>query len=169
MEIPARSRSIASQAGGRNHRLQWAVLESGRYDFLLFGFLVDGDFRLRLGLGVRDPSNKRTFVRYDPARRENGVPDGATVDAEGYLWSGAVFSGELRRFAPDGTLDRAVPLPIRNVTSLAFGGPNLDVIYFTSIGQIHLPGLPNDGSTGGSLFAITVLGIQGAAEPRLGG
>ena len=79
------------------------------------------------------------------------------------------FFGRIAPFAPDGTLDRAVPLPIRNVTSLAFGGPSLDIIYFTSIGQIHLPGLPNDGSTGGSLFAITVLGIQGAAEPRLGG
>lgn len=114
------------------------------------------------------PSNKRTFVRYDPAHRENGVPDGATVDADGYLWSAAVFSGELRRFAPDGKLDRTVPLPVRNVTSLAFGGPDLDIIYFTSIGQIHLPGLPNDGPTGGSLFAITGLGIKGVPEPRFG-
>ncbi len=115
------------------------------------------------------PSGKRTFARYDPGRRENGVPDGATVDAEGYLWSAAVFSGELRRFAPDGSLERTIKLPVRNVTSLAFGGPGLDVIYFTSIGQIHLPGLPNDGPEGGSLFAITGHGIKGVPEPRFMG
>jgi len=115
------------------------------------------------------PSRKRTFVAYDKSRRENGVPDGATVDSEGYLWSAAVFSGELRRFSPNGELERAVSLPVRNVTSLIFGGPNLDVIYFTSIGQIHLPGLPNDGPLGGSLFAIYGLGIKGVPEPRFGG
>jgi L-arabinonolactonase len=115
------------------------------------------------------PTNKRTFVTYDAARRENGVPDGATVDAEGYLWSAAVFSGELRRFAPSGKLDRAVPLPVRNVTSLIFGGPNLDIIYCTTIGQIHLPGLPNDGPLGGSLFAVHGLGIKGLPESRFAG
>ena len=115
------------------------------------------------------PSRKRTFVAFDKSHRENGVPDGATVDSEGYLWSAAVFSGELRRFAPDGKLERAVSLPVRNVTSLIFGGPNLDIIYFTSIGQIHLPGLPNDGPTGGSLFAIYGLGIEGVPEPRFAG
>ena len=115
------------------------------------------------------PSRKRTFVAFDKSCRENGVPDGATVDSEGYLWSAAVFSGELRRFAPDGKLERAVSLPVRNVTSLIFGGPNLDIIYFTSIGQIHLPGLPNDGPTGGSLFAIFGLGIEGVPEPRFAG
>jgi L-arabinonolactonase len=115
------------------------------------------------------PSRKRTFAAFDKSRRENGVPDGATVDSEGYVWSAAVFSGELRRFAPNGKLERAVSLPVKNVTSLIFGGPNLDIIYFTSIGQIHLPGLPNDGPSGGSLFAIYGLGIKGVPEPRFAG
>ena len=57
-----------------------------------------------------------------------------------------------------------------DVRPLAFGGPNLDIIYFTSIGQIHLPGLSNDGPPGGSLFAITGLGIQGVpGAHRFGG
>ena len=50
-----------------------------------------------------------------------------------------------------------------------FGGPNLDIIYFTTIGQIHLPGLPNDPPPGGSLFAIYDLGIKGLPEPRFAG
>jgi sugar lactone lactonase YvrE len=115
------------------------------------------------------PSRKRTFVQFDKGQRETGVPDGATVDAEGCVWSAAVFSGELRRYTPDGELERAVTLPVRNVTSLIFGGPDLDIVYFTSIGQIHLPGLPNDGPPGGSLFAIYDLGIKGLPEPRFAG
>lgn len=115
------------------------------------------------------PSRKRTFVTFDKGQRETGVPDGATVDAEGCFWSAAVFSGELRRYTPDGKLERAVKLPVRNVTSLIFGGPKLDIIYFTTIGQIHLPGLPNDPPPGGSLFAIHGLGIKGLPEPRFAG
>jgi L-arabinonolactonase len=106
---------------------------------------------------------------FDKGQRETGVPDGATVDAEGYVWSAAIFSGELRRYDPDGKLERAISLPVRNVTSVNFGGPDLDILYFTSVGQIHLPGLPNDGPSGGSLFAIHGLGIKGLPEPRFAG
>lgn len=115
------------------------------------------------------PSRKRTFTAFEKGQRETGVPDGATVDAEGCVWSAAIFSGELRRYTPDGKLERAVQIPVRNATSLIFGGPNLDIIYFTTVGQIHLPGLPNDPPPGGSLFAIHGLGIKGLPEPRFAG
>jgi L-arabinonolactonase len=114
-------------------------------------------------------SNKRAFAAFDNSDLRRGAPDGATVDAEGYLWSAAVFSGELRRFAPDGTLDHTIKLPVNNVTSLNFGGPNLDVIYCTSIGRMHLPGLPDDGPTGGSVFAVSNSGFRGGEEPRFAG
>jgi sugar lactone lactonase YvrE len=109
-------------------------------------------------------SNKRTFVEF-----ASGAPDGGTVDAEGYVWSAAIIAGELRRFAPDGTLERAIPMPVKNLTSLNFGGPNLDVIYCTSIAKMHLPDVPNDGPLGGSLFAIYGAGIRGVPEPRFAG
>ncbi len=44
------------------------------------------------------------------------------------LWGGAA----LRRFAPDGTLERVVPLPVTHPTSCAFGGAALDELYVTS-------------------------------------
>lgn len=64
-----------------------------------------------------------------------GLPDGATVDAEGFLWNARVKGGCLARFAPDGRLDRIVRLPTMMPTSCAFGGPDLDTLYVTTATQ----------------------------------
>ena len=52
------------------------------------------------------------------------------------------------------------------VTSVMFGGPNLDVVYVTSIAKPPLPRFPGDGVQRGSLFAIYDLAIRGVPEPR---
>jgi len=48
-----------------------------------------------------------------------------------------------------------------------FGGPNLDVLYVTSIGGEEAKG--RNRSKAGSLFAITGLGIQGVPQTRFNG
>lgn len=58
--------------------------------------------------------------------------DGLAVDAEGHVWAAACRSGAIKRFAPDGTLDRVVLLPAKDVTSLTFGGPDLRDLYVTT-------------------------------------
>lgn len=95
-------------------------------------------------------------------------PDGATVDEEGYLWLAAVYAGEVRRYAPDGTLDRRIPVPVAKPTSVAFGGPGLDVLYVTSMahrGSAFDPGVEAV-PLAGSLFAISRLGVRGTPEPK---
>ena len=42
--------------------------------------------------------------------------DGATVDAEGFVWSAQVYAGKLIRFAPDGSTDRVIEMPVKKVT-----------------------------------------------------
>ncbi|MCY3783195.1 MAG: SMP-30/gluconolactonase/LRE family protein [Chloroflexi bacterium] len=61
-----------------------------------------------------------------------GTPDGMTLDAEGYLWVAFWGSSRVRRFDPEGRLDREIALPVTQVTSCAFGGPDLRDLYITS-------------------------------------
>ncbi|MEZ5934085.1 MAG: SMP-30/gluconolactonase/LRE family protein [Alphaproteobacteria bacterium] len=111
--------------------------------------------------------NKRCLASFESLGE--GVPDGATVDAEGCIWSAAVYGGKLYRFTPDGELERQIDMPVKKVTSVNFGGPDLDVLYVTSMAKPPLPRFPGDGVLRGSLFAIHDLGIQGVPEPRFAG
>jgi sugar lactone lactonase YvrE len=110
-------------------------------------------------------TNKRLFAS---AHDMAGTFDGATVDEEGYVWSALVFGGRILRFAPDGKLDRIVPFPVRNLTSVMFGGPNLDILYVSTMGR-PMWGIPQKERDKGGLFAVTGLGARGIPEPRFAG
>ena len=111
-------------------------------------------------------SNRRTFTSVDTSG--GGAADGATVDAEGCVWSALVYDGKLVRYTPDGRVERVIDMPVKKVTSVMFGGPNLDVLFVTSMAKPPLPRFPDDGVLRGSLFAIHDLGIRGVPEPRFG-
>lgn len=110
-------------------------------------------------------ANRRVFAS---AHNMAGTFDGATVDAEGYVWSALVFGGRILRFAPDGKLDRVVPFPVRNLTSVMFGGPDLDILYVTTMGR-PMWGIPQKEKHKGGLFAVHGLGVKGLPEPRFAG
>jgi sugar lactone lactonase YvrE len=74
-------------------------------------------------------ANRRTVVEVPAAE---GVPDGLTVDAEGYIWLALWGGGAVHRYRPDGTLDGEVRLPVRQVSCCTFGGPELADLYITS-------------------------------------
>ena len=112
-------------------------------------------------------SNKLTFAEIDRSR--GGAADGSTVDAEGFLWNAQVDHGQIVRYAPDGRVERTIDMPVKKVTSVMFGGPNLDILFVTSMAKPPLPRFPSDGILRGSLFAIYDLGIRGVPEPRFGG
>ncbi len=109
-------------------------------------------------------SNKREFAKI---KGLGGVPDGATVDAAGNLWSAIAGGGKIVCFNPNGSIARTVEVPVPIVTSVMFGGDNLDVMYATSIGAKTLGMEP--GPEGGRLFAIKGLGVKGKPEPRFAG
>jgi D-xylonolactonase len=114
-----------------------------------------------------DPSsgtarNRRVFAKVPS---EEGLPDGLTVDSDGFVWSAQWFGSCVVRYDPDGTVGRKVPLPAKQITALAFGGPALTDIFVTSASvPDSLEFAPEgyntlEGNIGGALY----LGNEGAA------
>jgi sugar lactone lactonase YvrE len=105
------------------------------------------DFDIATGSAM----DRRPFIRFDES---SGIPDGMTVDAEGGLWVAFYDGWAVRRFRPDGTLQRTIELPAARTTSCAFGGPQLDQLYVTSarggLSGSQLAAQPH----AGSLFVI---------------
>jgi L-arabinonolactonase len=115
-------------------------------------------------------SNRRVLAS---TKNDNGFADGSTVDSEGYLWNAQVISGDLIRYAPDGTVDRKISMPVRNITSVTFGGDKLDELYITSMARVSHPAAHEHFAVqnkpqfaAGSVFRVTGLGITGVPEPR---
>ena len=65
---------------------------------------------------------------------------------------------------PDGSMNRVIEVPIRNVTSVMFGGKDLDILYFTSMGR-PMRGIAPKEAGAGALFAIHGLGVTGLRRP----
>ena len=89
------------------------------------------------------------------------------MDAEGFFLNALVYDGRIVRYAPDGSLNRVIEMPVKKVISVMFGGKNLDILLVTSMAK---PPCRVSRATGcnGSLFAIHDLGIADVPEPRFG-
>jgi sugar lactone lactonase YvrE len=103
--------------------------------------------------------NQRLFVQVP---EDEGVPDGMTVDAEGFVWSARWNGGCLVRYAPDGTEERRIAFPARKVSCVTFGGPDYADMYVTTAGGNHKE---EEGEGAGALFRLN-LGIKGVPEFR---
>jgi sugar lactone lactonase YvrE len=107
-------------------------------------------------------SNRRAFAR---TAGQPGGPDGATVDADGFLWSAQYDGGCVTRYTPDGRVNRRVALPVQRPTSCAFGGPRLDTLFVTTASQelsaAELAAQP----LAGRVLALDA-GVCGRSEPQ---
>ncbi|WP_397448513.1 SMP-30/gluconolactonase/LRE family protein [Pseudomonas sp. NA-150] len=97
------------------------------------------------------------------AEQPRGVPDGSAMDAEGYVWNARWDGDCLIRFAPDGSVDRVVELPVSHPTSCVFGGPDLTTLYVTSAA----PASARQALDGALLMAE--VGVKGVACHRFAG
>lgn len=83
-----------------------------------------------------DLSNRRPAISIP---KEEGGPDGMTIDAEGMLWVAMWQGWQVNRYNPlTGEKLASIPVPVARVTSCAFGGPNLDELYITTA-HINIP------------------------------
>ncbi len=108
------------------------------------------DYDLRTG---RIANERPYFVGFD-----RGQPDGSAMDREGCLWNARYGGGCVVRIAPDGAIDRIVEMPVSNVTTCTFGGPQLKTLFITTARRA-------DERLSGGLFALAV-DVPGLPENR---
>ncbi len=76
-------------------------------------------------------SNKKSVIKINV--KEEGYPDGMTIDEEGMLWIGHWDGWQVARWNPlTGEKIGSIKLPASRVTSCTFGGENLDDLYITT-------------------------------------
>lgn len=95
----------------------------------------------------------------------DAYPDGPVVDAEDHLWTGLYLGGRVARFSPDGELVATVEIPARDVTKMAFGGPDLSTAYVTSATKNMEPGDMERYPLAGGLYAFDAP-VKGFAQAQ---
>lgn len=95
-------------------------------------------------------------------RPEGLNPDGAVIDAEGFLWSAQWGAGRVARYDRDGRFDRAISLPASQISCPGFGGSDLTTLFATSARD----GLSSASAHDGCTFAVDA-GVKGQAEYRV--
>ena len=109
-------------------------------------------------------SHRHSFVEI---ASDDGSPDGLIVDSEGFVWVCLWQGAAVRRYSPDGRLDRVIPMPATKVTKCAFGGRNLDELFITTA-SIGLSDTERaEQPLAGALFRIRP-GVKGKAVNRYG-
>jgi len=110
-------------------------------------------------------NNRRIFARIP---KEEGMPDGLIVDAEGFIWNGHWDGWKLTRYTPDGKIERQIRFPVQHVISFAFGGKDLDVLYVTTASWGFEEEQRKQQPWAGDLFSIHT-GVKGLVEPAFSG
>jgi sugar lactone lactonase YvrE len=135
-------------------------------------YFADSTLRTMWAFPIRPDGSlgpRRDFI---DTRGEAGAPDGSAVDAEGFVWNAQWGASRIVRYAPDGRIDRIVAFPVAQVSSCAFGGPELATLYVTTAWE-HLDAAARATQPlAGNLFAfepaVTGLALP-AFEGRVGG
>jgi len=111
-----------------------------------------------------DIANRRPFTSVNP----ESFPDGLTVDAEGFVWSAQPVFGRIVRYDPAGKMERIIELPVSRGTSLMFGGPDLDILYVTTMRTTLDEAQLAEEPLAGCLLALQP-GVRGIAEVPFAG
>jgi D-xylonolactonase len=145
--------------------------------------ILDEGFHLANGLAF-SPCGKKLYVTDSALRRiyeydyapaagsvhnrsvlvkvpdEEGLPDGLKVDSEGFLWSAQWYGSCIVRYDPGGKVERRIPVPAKQVSSLTFGDADLTTLFITTAGQSEVMPLmpagydPYAGHFGGPVYAV---------------
>lgn len=100
--------------------------------------------------GTGEISNQNVIKNID---KNDGYPDGMTIDEEDYLWIALYGGSKIIRIHPEsGETVFEVHLPVPKVTSCTFGGSNLDELYITTCRENMSKAELQQAPLSGSLF-----------------
>ncbi|NNL15172.1 MAG: SMP-30/gluconolactonase/LRE family protein [Flavobacteriaceae bacterium] len=105
-------------------------------------------------------SNGRIAVKVS---EEDGFPDGMAIDENDMLWVGMWNGNAVAQYDPKkGKLVSKISVPAHNVTSCAFGGENLDILYITTSSLDMTEEEQNRFPMAGSIFMVKpgVTGVE---------
>jgi sugar lactone lactonase YvrE len=108
--------------------------------------------------------NRRVFIE---VRDGDGVPDGATVDTDGFVWVAHMRGGAVKRYDPTGKLERTIQFPVSLTSCPAFGGKDLSTLYVTTASSRFEPKDFVREPDAGALFAVET-DVTGIPEPVFG-
>ena len=97
---------------------------------------------------------------------DGGKPDGSIVDAAGYLWNAAWGGAVVRRYRPDGTVEREIPVAAKNPSCVIFAGAALNELYITTARQDMSPQELERMPHSGGIYRAVVDGVAGLREAR---
>tara|TARA_A100001037_G_scaffold230993_1_gene209291 strand:+ start:701 stop:1600 length:900 start_codon:yes stop_codon:yes gene_type:complete len=105
--------------------------------------------------------NRRVFV---DMKEEAGVPDGATVDSDGFLWVALFGAGMVKRYDPNGKVERTVRFPVSQISCPAFGGVDMKTLFVTTASQNFKQDDFKREPNAGALFSLET-NVRGIPEP----
>ncbi len=105
-------------------------------------------FRFDYDLETGALGNRAEFINVPV---EEGIPDGMTMDSEGNFWSARWDGYSIIKHAPTGKEIDRIKFPVAKVSSLIFGGKELDELYVTTAG-----GSDTSNSDDGTLYRVKV-------------
>ncbi|XP_013139317.1 PREDICTED: regucalcin-like [Papilio polytes] len=106
---------------------------------------------------------KKIFVAAEHGLK--GLCDGMTIDTDGNLWVAVFEASKVVKIEGEtGKLLQKVTIPTSEVTSVAFGGSNLDILYVTS-GNTRCK--KHQAVWGAALYEVTGLGVKRYAPNKV--
>ncbi|XP_045474754.1 regucalcin-like [Harmonia axyridis] len=106
--------------------------------------------------------NKRTVFDIRNQSHITGYPDGMTIDEDDNLWVALYNGGAVIKINPKtGKLLQVIAIPAHAVTSVAWGGPKLDILFVSTSRFTLKSEERKQQPAAGAIFAITDLGTRG--------
>ncbi|MDY7578754.1 SMP-30/gluconolactonase/LRE family protein [Herbaspirillum sp. RTI4] len=118
------------------------------------------------GYARGDTTPIRVFADLSPG---SAAPDGAIIDADGFLWSAQWGGARVVRYAPDGSVERMLQLSISQPSCVCLGGARLNQLFVTTAREALTLTQLADQPLAGGLFHTRLDDVHGLPEARFNG